>query len=89
MLDDEVLSRLRTEHPDIWDALGPPTRMIDDWGMARARAIEDFCRRPDFVSQCDRTLVKMATFASMYHKIYALVVGLAVVGLPLAVWKCT
>jgi hypothetical protein len=86
MLDDQVLSRLRTSHPDIWEALGPPTKAFDDWGMERTKAVEEFCRRPEFRSQCDDKVVKLARFARRYHRVYAVVAGMAVLALGWAVW---
>ena len=88
-LDDHVLSRLRAAHPEIWQALGPPNKVFDDWGMAYTHAVEEFCRRPDFQSQCDASVVKLAAFVRVYHRVYAVigVSGLAILGF--AVWKMT
>ena len=89
LLDDQVLSRLRTSYPDIWEALGPPTKVFDDWGMACTRAVEEFCRRPEFRSQCDAKVVKLAAFARMYHRVYAFIAGIALAALALVVWMDT
>ena len=86
-LDDHVLSRLRTSHPEIWQALGPPNKVFDDWGMAYSHAVEEFCRRPEFRSQCSADVVKLAAFVRAYHRIYGVVAvtGLAVLGF--VVWR--
>jgi hypothetical protein len=86
-LDDHVLSRLRVSHPEIWHALGPPNKVFDDCGMAYTHAVEEFCRRPDFRSQCGADVVKFATFVRMYHRVYGVVAvtGLAVLGF--LVWR--
>src|SRR5881394_970586 len=89
LLDDQVLSRLCTSHPEIWQSLGPPTKVFDDWGMERTRAVEEFCRRPEFRSQCDGKVVKLAVFARMYHRVYAVVAGIALLVLGFAVWRDT
>ena len=86
-LDDRVLSRLRASHPEVWQALGPPNKVFDDWGLAYTHAVEEFCRRPEFRSQCGGDVVKFATFVRMYHRIYGVVAvaGLAVLGF--LVWR--
>ena len=88
-LDDHVLSRLRAAHPEIWQALGPPNKVFDDWGMAYTHAVEEFCRRSDFRSQCSADVVKLAAFVRMYHRIYAVigVTGLALLGFLF--WRMT
>ena len=88
-LDDHVLSRLRASHPEVWQALGPPNKVFDDWGMAYSHAVEEFCRRSDFRSQCSADVVKLATFVRMYHRVYGVgaVTGLAVLGF--IVWRTT
>src|SRR6185436_4931035 len=88
-LDDRVLSLLRAAHPEIWQALGPPNKVFDDWGMACTHAVEEFCRRPDFRSQCGADVVKLARFVRMYHRIYGViaVTGLAVLGFLM--WRTT
>ena len=81
-LDNRVLSRLRASHHEIWQALGPPNRVFDDCGMAYTQAVEEFCRRPEFRSQCGADAVKLATFVRIYHRVYcvAAIIGLAVLG---------
>src|SRR5688572_16786652 len=69
-LDGHFLSRLRTAHPEVWQALGPPNKVFDDWGMAYGHAVEEFCRRPEFRSQCGTDVVKLAAFVRVYHRIY-------------------
>lgn len=81
-LDDRVLTRLRFSHPDIWQALGPPSKVFDDMGMAYFHAVEEFCRRPEYRSQCDPDFVRLAVFARNYHRGCALVI---LVALSLAV----
>jgi hypothetical protein len=88
-LDDRVLSRLRASHPDIWQALGPPNKVFDDWGMAYSHAVEEFCRRPEFRSQCGADVVKLATFVRMYHRAYGVVAAAGLVVLGFHVWKTT
>ena len=82
VLHDMFLSRLRALHPDIWDALGPPSRFFDDSGLATFSAVRQFFRRPEYQAQCTAELVKLANCARIYVRVYT-AIGLIVLVLAL------
>jgi len=74
VLHDLLLSRLRARHPDIWQALGPPTKVFDDFGFERYMAVQQFLGRPEYQRECDQELLKLARFIRIYYRVFRVVV---------------
>lgn len=79
-LQDLLLSRLRALHPDIWEALGAPTRFFDDGGFATFSAVRQFSRSPEYQSRCGADLVRLARFTRIYVRVY-MAISVLILGL--------
>ena len=86
VLEDMLLSRLRARHPEIWQALGPPTKMFDDGGFERFYALREFFRRPEYQQRCSPELVNWARFIRIYDRVYYVVVIASVAAMAWYVW---
>ena len=86
VLQELLFSRLRARHPDIWQALGPPTKFFDDGGSANFWAVRAFFRRPEYQRQCSAELLKWARFIRIYDRIYYVVVIASVAAMSWYVW---
>ena len=86
VLQEVLFSRLRARHPDIWEALGPPTKVFDDGGSANFWAVRAFFRRPEYQQRCSPELVKWARFIRIYDRIYYVVVIASLAAMSWYVW---
>jgi hypothetical protein len=86
-LDERLLSRLRVSHPEIWQALGPPNRYFDCWGITSTNAVEELCRRSDLLSRCSADIFRLAMFVRLYHRGYRVAGSVGLAALGYLVWR--
>jgi hypothetical protein len=80
VLNERLLSQLRSLHPDIYEELGSPGRILDDGGSASFAAVREFLRRSEFQSRCCADLLRLSRLTRAYGRVFtalAIVIFLA------------
>jgi hypothetical protein len=80
-VDDRICTELRSCHGAVWQAIGSPNRVLDDFGFSRYYALQNLYRRPELLSQCGAALLRRIKFRRFAARMYlGFVSGLLVVG---------
>jgi hypothetical protein len=87
ILHDELLARLRAQHPDIWQTLGSPDRVFDDGGLAGFRAVRRLYRQPDLRARCCSEIVALISRTRVYGRGYLLLAVVTFAVFMACVWR--
>jgi hypothetical protein len=79
-LNQVLLSRLRFRHPDIWEAIGAPSKVFDDGGSASLRSVQKVLRNAEFQARCGVDVVRLARLTRVYDRAYLTVAVVTLLG---------
>ncbi len=70
VLQQRLLSRLRIQHVQTWEALGRPSLFMNN-SMANNLSVLKFLWRRDYLTLGDDGLIRLADFLRIYQLVYA------------------
>jgi hypothetical protein len=76
-LEDRICAELRACHAVVWEAIGSPDRVFDDFGSARYFALRYLYRHPELLAKCNVSLLRRIRLRRMLGRLYPACAGVA------------
>ena len=76
-LEDRICAELRASHGVVWEAIGSPGRVFDDFGLTRYFALQYLYRHGELLAKCNVSLLRRIRLRRVLGRVYLACAGVA------------